>query len=482
MENRSSSMSRIVGLPALCLSISFGFMQEALAIGGPSLTAAPTETSPNGNCSFFANYIAGISLALVRFTDENSLNYVPSGAFYSNANVITTSPSITITALDGCGWENIRNLDQNGADGNYAADDFIGVSFRAEDETDGETYDYVFSLVGATATTAVFSRTLVSTGSGSDGEPEDEDLVVEETQKLISEFQNTRINNLVSQQPNLTSLLSGTGVGSLNAAVTQSRGTLNFATNPNLPVWARLSGVRSEAGSVESTYAFGAVGGHVFVNPGFIVGGMLQFDYLEQDEDDSDISGQGWMLGPYFVAKHPDQPLFFEGRLLYGQSENEISPFDTYTDDFETERFLAQVKISGMIAQGQTNWIPSLGLTYASDRVAAYRDTPGNKLPEQEIELSQLELGFGFDTPAPFVPNSADVRLTGGITAIGSYIEQSGDGDTIEPDYEGGRARLDLGMRYAVGGGQFVIETFYDGIGADDYEAYGALLGVDLQF
>ena len=41
-------------------------------------------------------------------------------------------------------------------------------------------------------------------------------------------------------------------------------------------------------------------------------------------ENNGTIDGSGWMVGPYFVTRHDNRSLYFEGRLLYGQSDNDI--------------------------------------------------------------------------------------------------------------------------------------------------------------
>ena len=81
------------------------------------------------------------------------------------------------------------------------------------------------------------------------------------------------------------------------------------------------------------------------------------------DDPANNASGRGWMVGPYFVAKTPEQPLYFEGRLLYGQTDNEISPLGTYTDSFETERWLAQLRATGEYKIRNTTLMPLLDVT-----------------------------------------------------------------------------------------------------------------------
>lgn len=401
---------------------------------------------------------------------------IAGGSSYADTSggIVAGTP-ITTGDLASCGYGNPRNLTQDGVQGSYEADDYHGFAFRAEDPFDGLTYDYEFAIVGQVSTVPVITKVLVT-------EPTDEDRI-ERTQEVISQFLNARVNHLINSQPNLVPFLSDAASGSFSADVTQGRGTFNFASKPENPVWVRSLGAADESNAVDSTYFFGAIGSHFYINPNVILGGMLQVDYLEQDDEGAEIEGYGWMIGPYIVAQLPGENLFFEGRLLYGQSSNEVSPLGTFTDDFDTERFLVQAKVAGVIQRGETSLIPSFAATYASDRQKAYVDSLGGLIPEQEVRLAQMELGLGFETPVPFETVQGDMILTGGVSAIGSFYEASGTGPTVLPDYEGGRARIELGMRYSMKkGGQLVVETFYDGIGANGYQAYGAQVGLNMQF
>jgi hypothetical protein len=306
---------------------------------------------------------------------------------------------------------------------------------------------------------------------------------VTETQLVIANFQLSRANHLLSNQPDLTGFLSGTAGGAFSASVTRGAGNLYFANNPNQPIWIRLAGSWSQEGTRDTAYAFGAIGSHFKVNPNLLIGGMVEFDLLDQDEGISHVDGRGWLAGPYFVARVPKHELYFEGRLLYGQSTNNITPFGTYTDSFDTERILALIKVSGALNYGDTRLIPSLQASYTSDNQKSYIDSLANVIPEQKIELAQINLGIKFETPAPFYHGDGTMTLTGGTSGIWSHTNGSGNAATVVPAYEGGRMRIDLGLNYVMpSGGRLSIDTFYDGIGASGYRSYGAQIGFDLAF
>jgi len=293
--------------------------------------------------------------------------------------------------------------------------------------------------------------------------------IVEITQEAIAGFMLGRANNLASNQPGLTRFLMGDGCGAFSANATDGSGAISGCVS-NGNTWAEITGSWSGGDS----YVLGSFGTHGFVNPNLLIGGMLQFDRAEDSANNA--SGTGYMIGPYFVAQVPDQPLFFEGRLLYGQTDNDISPLGTYTDSFETERWLAQLRATGEYQYQNTTLMPLLDFTYTDDTQQAYTDNLNNAIPGQTVSLMQLTAGMDFSTPIPV--STGALNLTGGLSGIYS----SSDGAAAAPEFENWRGRTHLGLDYDMGNGAtFNATTFYDGLGTD-YEAYGASIGFDLRF
>lgn len=291
--------------------------------------------------------------------------------------------------------------------------------------------------------------------------------IVELTRRQIANFMLGRLNNLASNQPGLTRFLQGDGCRAFDANATEGAGSLNGCyTRGN--AWAEVTGSWSD----DSSYALGTFGAHAFVSTNLLIGGMVQFDHT--DDDANNTSGQGWMVGPYFVAKTPDQPFFFEGRVLYGQSDNDITPIGTFTDSFDTERWLAQLRATGEYQVNKTTLMPLLDFTYADDTQKTYTDSLGNTISSQKVSLTQLTAGLDFSVP--IAVQTGAFALNGGLSGI--YSSTSG-GDA---DYEGMRGRAELGFDYDFAkNGVFSASTFYDGIGSD-YEGYGASLTFILEF
>ncbi|WP_142085946.1 PKD domain-containing protein [Roseinatronobacter monicus] len=291
--------------------------------------------------------------------------------------------------------------------------------------------------------------------------------IVEITERAISSFMLGRANNLASNQPRLSRFLRGEGCGSFNASGNDAGGSLEgCATQGN--VWTEITASWGNG----SSYSLGTIGAHQFINENFLLGGMVQFDRATDDRNNA--RGTGWMVGPYFAAKMAEQPLYFEGRLLYGQTSNRISPLGTYTDGFSTERWLAQLRAEGEIQQETITWIPLLDFTHTRDRSRAYTDSLGNAIGSQSVALTQLTSGMDFRVPLQ--SDAGSLELTGGASAI--YSSTRGG----SADFENGRGRVHMGMNWDSGQGTTVrAGTFYDGIGSR-FRSVGGNLGVDIRF
>lgn len=294
--------------------------------------------------------------------------------------------------------------------------------------------------------------------------------IVEITQEQIAGFMLGRANNLASNQPGLTRFLQGSGCGNFSANATEGSGSINGCVSQD-NTWAEITG----SWSGDDSYTLASLGAHGFVNPNLLVGGMVQFDHAEDSANNA--SGTGWMVGPYFVARVLEQPLFFEGRLLYGQTDNDISPLETYTDSFETKRWLAQLRATGEYQYQNTSLIPLLDFTYTDDTQQAYTDSLGNTIPGQTVSLMQVTAGLDFSQPLPV--QTGALELTGGLSGIYSATH----GAAASPEFENWRGRAHLGLNYDMGPGgpTMNVGAFYDGIGTD-YESYGAKVGLDWKF
>ncbi len=303
----------------------------------------------------------------------------------------------------------------------------------------------------------------------------------EHTQELIAGYMQSRANQLVSSQPSLIGFLSGNTSRTLDLTASRGNGSFDFASGEQYPIWVQANGSWINDGDSESRYVFGAVGGHHTVNENLLVGAMLQFDHMDEDTGAASVAGTGWMVGPYFVARERNQALYYEGRLLYGQTRNEIRPFDTYEDNFKTKRMLAQLKVAGDIRYDTTTFSPFMDASYTTDDQQNYTDGLGNAIAKQGIALGQIEIGIDFRHN--LAVRDGELEIWGGTSGIWSHVSGSGFASTVTPNFEGSRARIELGLNRSLSVNKsFSLTSHYDGIGAGDYESYGVSIGFETQF
>ncbi|SFK28934.1 Ig-like domain-containing protein, partial [Celeribacter neptunius] len=302
--------------------------------------------------------------------------------------------------------------------------------------------------------------------------------------KQIAGFLQNRGRNLVQNQPKLTGFLKGGDGGHLNVAVSRGASDFSVYTGNNGPFWFSLQGSSTsyDDRSGDTAFALAVVGGHAHVQPGLLVGGMIQFDHATDDQGGGvRTSGNGWLAGPYAVMQITDQPIYLEGRLLYGESSNKISPFGTFTDSFKTDRLLSVVALEGQYQAERLRYAPRLQLSYVSERQKAYLDGLSNLVPDQTVR--QTELSTGIDFEMPLVGDDNRHLLTWGLAGIWSQLDGKGAASSYIDETEGGRARIDLGYLYNGGDGlQASAKMFLDGIGSGGFTTYGISLGMSLTF
>lgn len=273
-----------------------------------------------------------------------------------------------------------------------------------------------------------------------------------------------------SNQPKLFRLLQGGDGGFINADGSEGAGYANLGADFDGTAWTRFTGSWSSFGAAESRYGLATFGAHKEINDDVIFGGMLQFDYIKSEEGAASQTALGWMAGPYLVARHPTENVYFEGAALYGQSYNDINPFGTYEDSFATERWFLSAGVTGEIELPELSLFPLFNLTYSNDKQETYLDSTGTVINSQTYAMTEITAGLDFSMP--LAVKRGDLNLTGGISAI--YGDTSGSTFSASTDAEGARARLDLGIsRKADSGLISSIGGFYDGIGISDYDVLG---------
>ena len=194
---------------------------------------------------------------------------------------------------------------------------------------------------------------------------------------------------------------------------------------------------------------------------------MARLDWSEMTKGNTKSDGIGWVAGPYVAAKLSEQ-LYFDASLLAGQSYNNISPFGTYTDQFQTDRLQGHAKLSGKFDVGQFTIRPQAGVVVSREVQNAYTDGMGNDVAAQTFAKGTLTLG-----PAvAYLIKGEGVDYTPNVGLFGNWnFLSSGGGTAFNARVEGG---IDLSFE---GGASFNAKAFYGGIGSTTV-AYGGRLGL----
>ena len=323
--------------------------------------------------------------------------------------------------------------------------------------------------------------------------------ISERTRQVIADFLSARANHIVSNPADLTGLLTGTGRGNLDARGDDDGFALNFAArlgvdgsvagqridsafgarpdaagDRRFDIWTQVSGAFSSADGADGDFFVGYAGAHYFVSPDILVGTMVQLDWSEHVDGVATVEGRGWMVGPYVVARTPDQSVAFEARTAWGRSHNTVSPSGTYEDDFDTDRWLATAELSGAFGAGALTFVPSARVSYFRERQQAYTDGLGNDIAAQTLELGELRFGPGFAHDAS-LGETVRLRTQLGVSGVWNFdVGPAGSPAAAPAGTDRLRARIDGQARFTDARGPSVVATgFYDGIGAGAYRAWG---------
>ena len=308
-------------------------------------------------------------------------------------------------------------------------------------------------------------------------------------------YANVRAEALIENQPRLIPMLRNPDDRSeLNLRVTDDGVQAAGGGFQAETVWGATTLSRSDDRGRELEHLLTTLGAHFRMSERLHLGGMLQFDRSGMKAKGAGMSGEidgtGWMAGPYLVARDASHPLFFEGRLLYGRSANDIE--DLVLDggtpqnaSFDSERWLAQARVEGTYPLGRgATLIPLADLSHARDEVEQFRDNnnSGNAIAGQAIALTKFQLGAEIEIPVETA--RGELRIRPGLR----FVASDADGGPLAgmEDEDSGlrsRGRIDFGIDYRLDGG-FVLgfDSFYSGLGRKDLESYGAGLDLRLEF
>lgn len=343
-----------------------------------------------------------------------------------------------------------------------------------------------------------------------------------ETAGVVKNFLNRRARLITIEDPLLTPHLNGSGregAGPVNVTAVERSGSrqvafstslsqiaqssaedakrqsgamaLGYAKGLSAPVaqehpfniWIRgaFTSFEDDVGNADQDGNFGYLyfGAEYKVRPDLLLGMILQFDWIDGDNDRTNVGaeGNGWMVGPYIVGKLA-QNIYFQARAAWGESDNEVTPAGTYTDSFDSERWLVSGKIEGRYERGPWRVSPIASLIFFEDESDRYVDSLGLTIASQTASIGQFEFG-------PQIAHGRQIRddlileVFGEVTGIWEFENDSRLVNGVVFGVDDARAKLTGGVILKNDNGmKFQASAFADGLGADDYDGYGGTVRV----
>lgn len=217
------------------------------------------------------------------------------------------------------------------------------------------------------------------------------------------------------------------------------------------------------------------------------VGIMAEVDWMSEDgEDNAEVEGTGWMIGPYLSAEIAPG-LFLDMRAMGGRTDNSIRQAvnaNDYKGDFQTDRWLAEATLSGNYNFEAYSLTPDVRLLHIRENQENYMvrsalntvDVNGN-----DVMLTQLSGGLRISRMIEtddmmFRPYAAG-RLFWNIDNPG---ELTVDGEYVSTDDM--RGAVTLGLDAGSDAMQFGLEGTYDGLFGDNDHAIGGRLSFGYRF
>jgi hypothetical protein len=262
-----------------------------------------------------------------------------------------------------------------------------------------------------------------------------------------------------------------------------------------LDVWAegQFSLYKDTAANGDRRGSFGILyaGADYCFGQRLLLGFMAQLDWTDETSPaiDSEVSGDGWMVGPYASVKLANA-LQLDLRGAWGRSSNRAESTvpgeaSRFVGDFDSERWLVRGTLSGTWKLVKLRLTPEISLAYLQERQDGYTVTDGIDsiaIDAQRLSIGRFSLKPEFAYPLivgetvllPYARPQLlwDFQRTGELDLDGEVVAQ----DSL-------RGATEVGLRAAWGkgfAGGFSVS--YDGIGQEDFQAVAVAVGLSFSF
>lgn len=251
-------------------------------------------------------------------------------------------------------------------------------------------------------------------------------------------------------------------------------------------LWVEGKVGKYDADNADGKFAIVNGGFDYLLTPKVLVGMGVQIDWLDQDEKNAgELSGTGFLIGPFVTARLHDN-LYLDARVAWGKSDNDISPFGTYKDSFDSERWLASAALLGDFSYGTWRITPEVRLNYFEDESKAYVDSLNVEIPSVQSVVGELEFGsridyqISLDNKRLFSPYIIlkGIRTFKNKSTVSNLVNA-----TPNTNETGFRARTELGFSLVKQEEyRLTASAFYDGIDDNQFKAWGGGLELNIYY
>ena len=228
------------------------------------------------------------------------------------------------------------------------------------------------------------------------------------------------------------------------------------------------------------------LGADYVFNSDILVGLSVQRDWISFSGKSTvnTTKAVGWMMTPYLTTKLTDN-LYADVGIGWGKGQNKTSPFGTYTDSFNSERWLASMAMVGDFNVNQIKIKPTARLSYFKESTAAYKDTFNVTIPSFEVKTGSFVFGPKISTH--FVSDN-ETKYSPFITLNGVWQfsnNNAGLTQNASSNFSNKEAHVNIetGVDLHFKNDSHLNGSInYNGIGNDNYKSWGVNMSVYRNF
>jgi hypothetical protein len=224
-----------------------------------------------------------------------------------------------------------------------------------------------------------------------------------------------------------------------------------------------ISRTLSNQGNFEVVYA----GGDVLLGPNVMLGMLVQFDWLKEEELFGGVDGQGWMAGPY-VGILLGRNWEFDARAAWGRSDNDLG----IVGSFDGDRWLARASLRGNWYSGAWRLTSITELGYVEETQKRFHALGVLAVPDQSVSLCFTfgpELAYRIEKNGNFLEPQVSLQ---GLWDFAADGEIDAGGLVWQPAEFYGRVEAGLMFGRTGGGMTFRAVCAYEGIGTSEFDVW----------